>query len=548
MTSDTGPNPRSDQPGWNDATDAPQGAWGQSFGSAAQPGEPAGHQPYGRGSYGTDPHAPQPPVGGDPYGADPYGGAGAGSPGPDQYRPDPYGPGQQGAGPGQHGADPYGADPYRPDPYRPDPYAPSPAGPAPGADPSDAAQNPAAPSADVLQSPSAPSSAPPAAAGASSGPGRFGPPPTPPRRKSNQGLLVGGIAGGVLALLLVGALIIMVASNGAGSGPLAGGAGEAAAAALKSAAQQMAGTPAATYKGTVNANGTPDNIEVKMTKAGSATGIMTVDGHDVRLLTVNGQTFAKGDKNFWIKLGVRESSAEEVGKNWGKVDDRNATDYQFPSPDTLAQALGRITEGQIRDSVDVNLNGTAVTKITTADTTYYVSKAAPRRIMRIQQSKVGADFVLDLTPIADGELDQLFTELKAQVRKLKGVRDPNVFVAASPQVSFGKRTFSGITIKASVTPTAVSQVKAIRATMNAKMTSGKRNLGGCTGTKIIKPSGTTTMSCVNSTGKWKSWFQWAKTTPGFHRYAARVNVTAFAYANADVNALLSKIDQERSGR
>jgi hypothetical protein len=521
MTSDKGPDPRSEQPGWSGPGDPPpQSSWGQSFGN------PSSASDYGSPSSGFGSSS-----------ANDYGSpsSGFGSSSSEYSDRGSYGESSPYGDAGSYGdSGSYGES---------SPYASSTAAPPLPGDPGP----PPLPGAPLSGMQSGGSYGVPSGSGAQTGPhmGAGGYVPAPPRKK-NQGLLIGGIAGGVLTLILIAALIIMM-SSGSGSGPLAGGDGQKAADQLKKAGQQLATTAGAQYKGTLNANGTQSDVDVKVTKSGSSTGSMTLDGKKVSLLNIEGQTYAKGDKDFWTKLGVRTSSASEMGDNWGRLDSRNASDYQFPGPGTIAQTLGQITETQIRNTVDTNLNGVAVSKITTTDnTTYYVS-TAERRIVRYEKSKVGADYSVDLAALAGGQIEQLYNDLKQTIKGLKGARDPNVFVAATPKVTFGSRSFASITVKATVTPTAVGSAKALRATMTAKMSSGSRNLGGCTGSKTIKPSGSTTMSCVNRTGKWKSWFSFAKSTPGFHRYNARVNVVAYAYADADVNALTSKIDAERGG-
>jgi hypothetical protein len=457
---------------------------------------PAGQQPGGYGSqYGT-------PPGG--YGAQPSDyGALPGATGP---QPDPYAAPQQGGYGGQPGA--YGA----PQPGYGAPQQPGYGAPQPGY----------------------------------GQPGGPWPPtgPPPPRRKNNTPLIVGGIGGAVVLLVAIVAVIGL--SGGSDEDPVnppTAASGNNAAARAGQVAQSLAAVPALRYSGTFSSAGDEYQAQLAVTKAGSASGTVTVDGAKADLVSVDGNTYLKAPRNFWRSTGGATANPEDYANRWSKAPD-SALSLDFKKVLASGSVIQALQQARSGASAPQDVNGTPAVKVTGTDAEYYISTSEPAKLLRVVG--LGSNtYEFDVTEVSTGEATTVFQQLRDKVKGLNGARNPSVLFRISSLKSSGCGV-SSCTLKATATSLSVGgDGSSVKAVMFGKIRAGSssgRVLGTCSDSATTGSSSgkRVNLSCTVRGGAWSSWAR--STRSGAYHYEA------FAVAESnDANRLLSTVDQEQQG-
>jgi hypothetical protein len=344
-------------------------------------------------------------------------------------------------------------------------------------------------------------------------------------------------------LVAVVAVIGLTGDDNPAKPPTATGA-ETGAARAGQVAQHLGAVPALRYSGTFSSGGDEFQTQLAVTKAGSATGTLTVDGAKSDLVSVDGATYLKAPQTFWRSQGGVSANAGDFADRWSKAPD---TALQLDIKDVLApgaivRALQSVSSYQPAGAQE-NINGTPAVKIAGAGAEYYVSTAEPPRLLRIVGT--GADlYRLDVAEVPAGEVTGLFQQMRDQVRALDSARDPSVRFIGRPTTS-GCGS-SSCTVRLSATSIAVgsgasSSVRAImRATLKTKRTGG-RTIGTCTDSATASGGSgkRVSLSCTVRGGAWSAW---ARNAGG----GAAFFVSAYAVAESnDSGKLLSVIDQEQ---
>jgi hypothetical protein len=363
----------------------------------------------------------------------------------------------------------------------------------------------------------------------------FGPGPQPPK-KSNTGVIL-GIGGGVLALVVL--LVVVVALSGGGSGDdPKKTSGKAAA----QAGQALGKAAGAAYTGTYGGSEATFNV----TKAGSAHGSYTSHGSPVTRVDVGDTTYIKAGSSFWTSQGQSSSEAGKADGKWSKAP-AAAADLKLSefSPAKLAQVLQQAGNDPL--AVNTPAGSTPAIKMSISETTYYLSKSEPHRLLRIEGTAGSDSYALDVKPLTDATaMTPVFTQLRSDVQALKNAYDPSINMLPMGKMQFGSCGASGCTVKGSVIPSSVgTSGNSVRITMNARFWGTGATVSTCKGTGTTTPSHEKTISCRASGGSWSSWYN----SHHSGRFTIHVSSTFDATVNSssDVNSMLTKLTQEQQG-
>jgi hypothetical protein len=320
-------------------------------------------------------------------------------------------------------------------------------------------------------------------------------------------------------------------------------AGNNGAARAGKAAQNLGAIPALRYSGTFSSGGDQFQAQLTVTKAGSATGTITVGGSKATLVSVDGKTYLKAPKGFWRGQGGVTANPEDYANRWSKAPDSalNLDVKQVLAAGSIVQALQGISSYQPAGAPQ-DINGTPAVKVTGADAEYYLSTSEPPKLLRIVGT--GSDtYQFDVTEVSAGEAATVFQQLRDQVKALSGARDPSIRFINNGLKNTGCGV-SSCTIKMSATSVSIGGSAPVRAVMLAKITAGSRTgrtLGTCSDSASAgSGSGKkVNLSCTVRGGAWSSW---ARSVRGTASYYIQAHTVAEATGTDD---LLSAIDQEQ---
>ncbi|MEU5876759.1 hypothetical protein [Spirillospora sp. NPDC047279] len=309
------------------------------------------------------------------------------------------------------------------------------------------------------------------------------------------------------------------------------------------AARQLQTAPGLRYEGTMSADGRPVRVVLQVSRAGSASGAMTVGGLRALVVSVGDQTFVKAGPAFWRTYGGESSHPENYANRWSKAP---ATLFKMNVADVLgvtsiATLLGKTTARPAKETV----GGTPVYRLRTQRADYFLAAAAPHQLLRVHPAGPG-DPRFQATPLADTAA--LFTEMRPRVAALGGAGDPGLrfrpgtltFVNCDDNVH-------GCTIRLPATMTSPDGAVPAnaRAQLRATITAEGRALGSCTGSGPVPANREMVLRCTVGGRVWSAWMGRARDIPGAHPYGATARVVGEAVDRAGVRDLLAKIDRER---
>ena len=369
------------------------------------------------------------------------------------------------------------------------------------------------------------------------------PPGPPPRRRNNVPLIIGGIVGAVVLLVAVVAVIGMSGDDGNDPAkPPTAAAGSTGAARAGKVAQSLGTVPALRYSGTFSSSGDEFETQLTVTKAGSATGTITVGGAKSDIVSVDDSTYLKAPRSFWRSQGGVTSNAEDFAGRWAKAPASalNLDIKEVLAPGAIVQALQGVSSYQPGTPQDIN--GTPAVKITGADAEYYVSTAEPPKLLRIVGTGSNI-YQLDVTEVSTGEISTLFQQLRSQVKALDGARDPSIRFIPTGRIKSSGCGVSSCTMKLTVRSISLGgDSSRVRVVMLGKITAGSRSgrtLGTCSDSATASSSRGVNLSCTVRGGAWSSW---ARSVRGSASYYIQARTVAEA---GDTGGLLSAIDREQ---
>ncbi|GLY78772.1 hypothetical protein [Actinoallomurus iriomotensis] len=360
----------------------------------------------------------------------------------------------------------------------------------------------------------------------------FGPPPAP-AKKGGAGVFL-AIGAGVLALIVI-VVVVVAVSKGSGDDPKKTS-GKAAA----EAGRALGSAGGAIYTGTYGGN----QATFKVTKAGSARGTYNSHGSPVSRVDVGGATYIKADSSYWSAEGQSSTESDKAANKWAKSPD-SATDLKLAdfSPAKLSQVLQQA--GNDPQAVNTPAGSTPAIKMTVGESTYYISKKSPHRLLRIEGTAGSDSYALDVQALQGSEMSTVFSELRGDVQDLKDVYDPSITTLPMGKIQFGSCTESGCTVHGSVMPSSTgTSTASVHITMNAKFWGDGPTVSTCKGTGTTTPSHETTITCRTSGSAWTSWY---RSHNGRFTIHASSTFDATVNSSSDVNELLTKLQQEQQG-
>ena len=338
-----------------------------------------------------------------------------------------------------------------------------------------------------------------------------------------------------MALLVV--VVLVVALSGGGGDDPKKTSGKAAA----QAGQALGQANGATYTGTYGGSQATFNV----TKAGSAHASYTSHGSPVTRVDVGETTYIKADSTFWSSQGQSSTEAGKADGKWAKAPE-SASGLKLAdfSPAKLAQVLQQA--GNDPQAVNTPSGGTPAIKMTISESTYYISKSSPHRLLRIEGTSGSDSYALDVKPLSGaGPMSPVFSQLRSDVQNLKDAYDPSITMMPMGKIQFGSCTESGCTVHGSVMPSSTgSSTASVHITMNAKFWGDGPTVSTCKGTGTTTPSKETTITCRTSGGSWSSWY---RSHNGRFTIHASSTFDATVNSSSDVTDLLSKLSQEQQG-
>jgi len=377
-----------------------------------------------------------------------------------------------------------------------------------------------------------PGQAPPGRPG---GPGGFpnaaGPFAAAPRPRSRRGrwLAVTAVVAAVVAGAVTGAVLLLLRK---GESPTT--------MALQSA---RAIAPAAGL--TLNGNIAGQGADLTVTKAGTVEGSYTENGYPVTRLTIGGVTYLKAPASFWISQSVNPATARQAAAGWAKAPSTTVLDFSSLTPGQLARTLEHV--GSRPAFADTTIGATKVIRITDDFVSYYITAAAPNRLVRVVGESGSTSYSFDVEPLSASAVRPVFTVLHGDVRALRGVVDPAAVVGLLQKIHFhadcGGPTSCTVSNRVSVTDPDSPRIM-LKMTVDFSASSNGRTFARCTDTVPVAAGGTATPTCRLSGPVWADWvnshssnfFTWAVA-----HFEATVNTAG------DVSALQGELNQQQGG-
>jgi hypothetical protein len=403
------------------------------------------------------------------------------------------------------------------------------------------------------------------------------PPPVQPPAQRRRGPLPLALGGGAVALLLfcglLGVMFRPWSSGDDGANP-ARVQRVAADEDLAQVAAQLLVAPATRYTGWfTDEDGDRVTLDARVANEGSTSARLTVAGQAADVIATGDRTFAKAGTAFWRRHGVATESLAEYAKRWVRVP---ADFFGLDLGNTLAPALvaaslspgidgeGSATDGTRARGAPTTVDGVAVTPVQANGITFYISTAAPKRLVRVSTTAAppstgfrtaayrvaDGDLELSLAALDDTQRDQLFTELQQRVNQLRTSVDIAVRFSLDGQVALAPCNTNGCTAtltisnKVSSLSSYVSVKQPVNAEITITVTLDGRTVRTCVSTTSMKPNGSTKVSCpaVYSIPPSRN--------PKMHSVRAQASAVARALAEADVKQMAKDLADElkRNGR
>ena len=364
-------------------------------------------------------------------------------------------------------------------------------------------------------------------------PGAGGPWPgaaAPPRDRRRRGLMLG----------ITAAVAVVVGAAAAAAVTLLGRT-ESPATIARQAGQALASAPALALTGTIAGQ----DAHLTVTRAGTVEGRYTQNGNRVTRVTINGVTYLKAPAAFWRSVVLDPFSARQAGGHWAKALGA-AVSMTFDSltPGQIGRALEHA--GNLPRAVAVTLGGAKVIKLTEPGTVYYISAAAPNRLLRVDGVSGPTPYSFDVTPLTPATVGPVFTALHADVRALRGAVDPEAIVTQVQRLRFHPDcngmvscTVSGqVSVNDPTTPAVL-----LTMTVDFSGTKDGAAFGSCRDTVQVAQGAIATPACGLSGRVWSRWF--TAHARNFFTWAD-AHFEATMNSARDITVLQHELDQQQS--
>jgi len=323
-------------------------------------------------------------------------------------------------------------------------------------------------------------------------------------------------------------------------------------------------------------------VSATVTNEGALLADLTTDGETVTLTAIGDKTFVRAGRAFWRANDAPPDSIDRYAKRWVKVPpDFFGTDIPaLLAPGGLARTLGAVAEGsQVTSGQTTTLHGVVVQAVRTPDMTVYVTVAEPRRIVRIAAGSgtdgepgdvrpspsthrtsrrssgeprvvpawaPGAtDFEIDLSGLAEAEVEDLYARLDKQLHELKTSIDSQVRFALTGSITLSPCTTTGCRANVTISNTVASRSPYLRpgqrvhAEITIRMTLDGRPVANCVKTTTMRPNRSASVSCF------AAYHIPPSRNPRTHTVRAVASAVARALIAADIRKLARDLAAEQ---
>lgn len=297
----------------------------------------------------------------------------------------------------------------------------------------------------------------------------------------------------------------------------------------------LRGAGAVRYNGSLTAPaGDNVTLNVTVTKAGEASGEVSVNGLPATVLVVDHTLYLKGGLDFWLKLsGVPDTTAPTVADRWVKapgvllgVDIERIFDAE-QLPAMFGRPVGKPSEPNALKRTTIA--GVEVLEVPTDTGTLFLSVNAPHGLVRFDLNRGGKT---DPTKIRDlafsvsdatGEMAAIYRDLATRAAELDGAYDPFTGVKQGTY-RFEKCGVKSCAIVVELTNAGKVPVRvAIKATWNGSGTV----IGSCESqVGPLQPQQAGSATCTLASQEWVQFYRSSQSTAGQHPYG--VEWTAMA--------------------
>ncbi|MET0237694.1 MAG: hypothetical protein ABW224_23855 [Kibdelosporangium sp.] len=299
----------------------------------------------------------------------------------------------------------------------------------------------------------------------------------------------------------------------------------------------LRGAGAVHYNGSLTAPaGDNVTLNVTVTKAGEASGELSVNGLPATVLVIDHTLYLKAGLDFWLKLsGVPDSTAPTVADRWVKapgvllgVDIERIFDTE-QLPAMFGRPVGDPTEPNALKRTTID--GVEVMEVPTDTGSLYLSFNAPHGLVRFDLNKSGRtdptkvrDLAFSVTD-ATGNMAGIYRDLAARTAELDGAYDPFTGVKQGTY-RFENCNVRSCAIVVELTNAGKVPVRvAIKATWNG----GGNVIGSCESrVGPLQPNQAGTATCTLASPEWGQFYRRAQSVAGQHPYGAEWTAMALA--------------------
>ena len=368
--------------------------------------------------------------------------------------------------------------------------------------------------------------------------------PRPP--KSGKGPLI-AVLGAAVALVLVLAVVLLIVADGKGDDKAKALTPQQKSAQVVTQLNSLSGLR---YTGTYDASGTSVQADLSVTRAGTASGTLTVSGDVVDAMLLDGDLYVKAPAAFWRNQPeVGEDALGDFADKWAKAPSslRSFDIRRLLVPAALGQALQQAKPLVPPSGAPTAepVAGTRAIAFEGLEAQYYVSDTAPYRLVKIKAG--GAQvFDFDVAELTSDSAGALYTELKDKVRNgLAGALDPVAKIKPTSTASNSNCSASGCTVRRKISNTGpTATVTYVARIWRDK--GGGRTLGECTKTQSVR-AGSSTLECRVTSGGWKSWVRNLKPGSTNNRYYFNSWLRVESVSKSKADTLIGKLEAEQQG-
>jgi len=278
---------------------------------------------------------------------------------------------------------------------------------------------------------------------------------------------------------------------------------------VSTAVDDLAGTPVLAYDGALAGTDTSGKVKLTVTRKGVSLGKAHIDGDDLKVLTVDGHTFLKGDTSYWkTKLtSDEERKAKQFADTWVKVADNELgfDPADLLTPDAFAKRI-RAALTDVGTPVADKVGDTKALRVpVTGGGAIYITAEKPYRVLRVDipglladsgtgSGGSGSSNSMDLTRLDAKGVDGFYDDMDDAAGKLKNAMDAGIRFTQNGSSGLKCHTGGACTANVSFNTTAPGS-DTVDAVLHVSMDAKGLKAHTCSAHKSVKPNKSATMKC-----------------------------------------------------